>query len=171
LQGNKLVNMFPRRQFLGKQSVARSRNSRMNVYSSVCNNQHANRLVRKLSHDLFLVWSMSFPVLSNRTVNTSTILGVFYGVRAEGLEGQWKSFAVSHSTEAVSQGHKAMEKSPGRCRLIVIKRECVTKVKINPIIRTRTHYFHHTYHPTHDNIILHQDKLVFVMFWNLPFLF
>jgi hypothetical protein len=41
------VNMFPRRQILGKQSVARSRNNRTNVYSSLLgNNQRANGLVR-----------------------------------------------------------------------------------------------------------------------------
>jgi hypothetical protein len=34
LLGNGLVNKFPRRQILGKQSVARSGNNRTNVYSS-----------------------------------------------------------------------------------------------------------------------------------------
>jgi hypothetical protein len=38
--------------------------------------------------------------------------------------------------------------------LSVIKRECVTEVPINPIIRTGTSLFHHAYHPTHDNILL-----------------
>jgi hypothetical protein len=32
-------------------------------------------------------------------------------------------------------------------------RELVTKVLINPIIRTRTRYFRHAYHPTRDNIL------------------
>jgi hypothetical protein len=36
--------------------------------------------------------------------------------------------------------------------LSVIKRECVTYVLINPIIRTRTRHFCHVYHPTHDNM-------------------
>jgi hypothetical protein len=35
--------------------------------------------------------------------------------------------------------------------LIVIT-EVVTTVIINPIIRTRTRYFRHAYHPTRDNI-------------------
>jgi hypothetical protein len=37
--------------------------------------------------------------------------------------------------------------------LSMIKKELVTKVLINPIIRTRTRYFRHAYHPTCDNII------------------
>jgi hypothetical protein len=35
--------------------------------------------------------------------------------------------------------------------LNVITRECVTKVLINPIIRTRARHFRHVYHPTRDN--------------------
>jgi hypothetical protein len=37
--------------------------------------------------------------------------------------------------------------------LIVIKRECVTEVLINSIIRTRTRYFRHAYHPTSESIL------------------
>jgi hypothetical protein len=37
--------------------------------------------------------------------------------------------------------------------LIVIKRECVTEVPLNPIIRARTHYFRHVYPPTRHNTI------------------
>jgi hypothetical protein len=36
--------------------------------------------------------------------------------------------------------------------LSVIKRVCVTKALINPIIRTRASYFRYAYHPTHDCI-------------------
>jgi hypothetical protein len=47
LLGNVLVNKFPRSQILCKQSVARSRNNRANVYSWLLgNNQRANGLVR-----------------------------------------------------------------------------------------------------------------------------
>jgi hypothetical protein len=47
LLGNGLVNKFPRRQIFGKQSVARSRNNKTNVYSSLLgNNQSANGLAR-----------------------------------------------------------------------------------------------------------------------------
>jgi hypothetical protein len=47
LLGNGVVNKFPRRQILGKESVARSRNNRTNVYSSLLgNNQRANGQVR-----------------------------------------------------------------------------------------------------------------------------
>jgi hypothetical protein len=47
LLGNGLVNKFPRRQILGKQSVARSRNNRTSVYSSLLgNNQRINGQVR-----------------------------------------------------------------------------------------------------------------------------
>jgi hypothetical protein len=35
--------------------------------------------------------------------------------------------------------------------LNVIKRECVTKVLINPIIRTRTRLIGRVYHPKRDN--------------------
>jgi hypothetical protein len=102
LLGNGLVSKFPRRQILGKQSVARPRNNRTNAYSSFLrNNQRANGLARYLLRDLFSVWSAPCPVLSNRIVNTSTIIGVFYDVRAE-------------SWEAISQGHEAVtEKSLG----------------------------------------------------------
>jgi hypothetical protein len=37
--------------------------------------------------------------------------------------------------------------------LSVIKRERLTEVLINPIIRNRTRHFSYTYHPTRDNII------------------
>jgi hypothetical protein len=37
--------------------------------------------------------------------------------------------------------------------LSVIKRECVTKVLINPINRTGTRHSRHAYHPTRDNIL------------------
>jgi hypothetical protein len=37
--------------------------------------------------------------------------------------------------------------------LSVIKRECVTKVLLNPIIRTRTHHFPCAYHPTRDTLV------------------
>jgi hypothetical protein len=37
--------------------------------------------------------------------------------------------------------------------LNVIKRECVTKVLINPSIRTRTRHFRRAYHPTRGNMI------------------
>jgi hypothetical protein len=37
--------------------------------------------------------------------------------------------------------------------LSVIKRECVTEVLKNPIIRTRTHHFRHAYHPTRDILV------------------
>jgi hypothetical protein len=37
--------------------------------------------------------------------------------------------------------------------LSVIKREDVTKVLINPIIRTRTRHSHHAYHPTRDILV------------------
>jgi hypothetical protein len=36
--------------------------------------------------------------------------------------------------------------------LSVIKRECVTKVLLNPIIQTRTRHFRRVYHPTRDSI-------------------
>jgi hypothetical protein len=36
--------------------------------------------------------------------------------------------------------------------LSIIKRQCVTEVLINPIIRTRTRHSRHAYHPTRDNI-------------------
>jgi hypothetical protein len=35
--------------------------------------------------------------------------------------------------------------------LSVIKRECVTNVLLNPIIRTRTRHLRRAYHPTRDN--------------------
>jgi hypothetical protein len=35
----------------------------------------------------------------------------------------------------------------------VIKRECVTEVLINPIIRTRTRHSRHSYQPTHDILV------------------
>jgi hypothetical protein len=38
--------------------------------------------------------------------------------------------------------------------LSVIKRECVTEVLINSIIRSRTVHFRRMCHPTHDNIML-----------------
>jgi hypothetical protein len=48
--GNRLVNKFPRREILRTQSVARSRNNRMNVYSSLLgNNQRANELARVIT--------------------------------------------------------------------------------------------------------------------------
>jgi hypothetical protein len=37
--------------------------------------------------------------------------------------------------------------------LSVIKRESVTEVLINQIIRTRTRCFRHAYHPTRDNVL------------------
>jgi hypothetical protein len=78
LLGSGLAKKFPRRQILGKQSVPRSRNNRMNVYSSLLgNSQGAKGLARQLSRDLFSVWSAPCPVLTNRTANTSTI-SVFY---------------------------------------------------------------------------------------------
>jgi hypothetical protein len=40
--------------------------------------------------------------------------------------------------------------------LSVIERECVTKVLINPIIRTRTSHLHGAYHPTRDNMFRYQ---------------
>jgi hypothetical protein len=74
------------RQRPNKHPAIRARNNRTNVYSSLIgNNQRANGLARYLSRDLFLIWSAPCPVLSNITVNTSTITGVFYGVRAKGL--------------------------------------------------------------------------------------
>jgi hypothetical protein len=42
--------------------------------------------------------------------------------------------------------------------LSVIKRECVTEVLINPIIRTRTRHFRHAYHPTRDNIYIKRKR-------------
>jgi hypothetical protein len=36
--------------------------------------------------------------------------------------------------------------------LSVIKRECVTEVLINPVIRARTRHSRHAYHTTRDNI-------------------
>jgi hypothetical protein len=79
LLGNGLVKKFPRRQILGKQSVARSRNNKTNAYSSLLgNNQRANGLAGYLSRDLFWVWSAPCPVLRNKSVNTFTIIGVFY---------------------------------------------------------------------------------------------
>jgi hypothetical protein len=33
-----------------------------------------------------------------------------------------------------------------------VSKRTVTKALINPILRTRTRYFRHAYHPTHDNI-------------------
>jgi hypothetical protein len=74
------------RQRLDKHPAIRASNNRTNVYSSLLgNNQRANGLARYLSCDLFSMWSAPCPVLSNRTENTSTITGVFYGVSAEGL--------------------------------------------------------------------------------------
>jgi hypothetical protein len=47
LLGNRMVNKFPLKQILGKQSIAGSRNNRTNVYSSLLgNNQHINGLTR-----------------------------------------------------------------------------------------------------------------------------
>jgi hypothetical protein len=47
LLGNALINKFPRRQILGKQSVARSRNNRTNVdISLLSNSQRTNGLAR-----------------------------------------------------------------------------------------------------------------------------
>jgi hypothetical protein len=47
LLGNGLVNKFPRRQIPGKQSIAKSRNNRTDVYSSLLgNNQPASVLAR-----------------------------------------------------------------------------------------------------------------------------
>jgi hypothetical protein len=43
--------------------------------------------------------------------------------------------------------------------LIVIKRESVTEMQINPIIRTRIRYFRHAYNPTCDNI--HEVSFIF----------
>jgi hypothetical protein len=84
--GNGLVTKYPRIQILGKQSVARSSNNRTNVYSSLLDNsQSANGLARQLSRDLFSMWSAPCPMLSNRTANTSIIIGIFYGDRHEGL--------------------------------------------------------------------------------------
>jgi hypothetical protein len=74
------------RQRLDKHPAIHVCNNRTNVYSSLLgNNQRANGPVRYISRDLFSVWSAPCPVLSNRTVNTSTIIGVFYGVRDEDL--------------------------------------------------------------------------------------
>jgi hypothetical protein len=54
--------------------------------------------------------------------------------------------------------------------LIVIKRECVTEVLINPIIRTRTRHFRHAYYPTRDNISCHSSIFGFKTFVRLsPF--
>jgi hypothetical protein len=74
------------RQRIDKHPEIRARNNRTNVYSSLLgNNQRANGLVKYLSRDLLSMCSAPCPVLSNRTVNTSKIISVFYGVRAEGL--------------------------------------------------------------------------------------
>jgi hypothetical protein len=82
LLGNELVKKFLQRQILGRQSLVKSRT---NVYSSFLgNNQRANGLARQLSHNLFSMWSAPCAMLSNRTVKTSKIIGVFYGIRAEG---------------------------------------------------------------------------------------
>jgi hypothetical protein len=86
LLGNGLVKKFSEDRVLGKQSVARSRNNRTNVYSSLLgNNQRANGLARELSRDLFSMRPAPCSVPNNRTVKMFTIIGVFYGVRAEGL--------------------------------------------------------------------------------------
>jgi hypothetical protein len=49
--------------------------------------------------------------------------------------------------------------------LNVIKKEFVTKVLINPIIRTRTRHFRREYHPIRDN------TLTFSMKVNMPITF
>jgi hypothetical protein len=73
------------RQRLDKHPAIRALNNRTNVYSSLLgNSQRANGLARYLSCDLFSVSALC-AVLSNKTVNTPKIIGVFYGARAEGL--------------------------------------------------------------------------------------
>jgi hypothetical protein len=74
------------KQRLDKHPAIGARNNRTNVYSSLSGkSQSANGQARYLACDLFSVWSAPCSVLSNRTVNTSTIKGVFYVIRAEGL--------------------------------------------------------------------------------------
>jgi hypothetical protein len=46
--------------------------------------------------------------------------------------------------------------------LNVIKRDCVTKVLTNPIIRTGTRHFRHAYQPTRDNTICHHCMCIYV---------
>jgi hypothetical protein len=46
--------------------------------------------------------------------------------------------------------------------MIVIKRESVIEVLLNPIIRTRIRYFTHAYHLTRDNILDLRGMKVYV---------
>jgi hypothetical protein len=73
LLGNVLVNKFPRRQILVKESVARLRNNREAMFSVSSESSNSRTTV------------LRNPFLSNGTVNTSTIIGVFRGVCAECL--------------------------------------------------------------------------------------
>jgi hypothetical protein len=85
LLGNGLVNKFPRSQILAKQSVARLHNNsgnRRSVFNVVCAITSAKQQNCKHAQN-----NRCYPW---------------------GLLGQWRSFAVSHRWEAVSQGHKTV---------------------------------------------------------------
>jgi hypothetical protein len=66
LLGNELVNKFHEERFLI--------NSPLLGYATILT-------IEKM----FSMWSAPCPALSNRTANTSTRIGVIYGVGAEGL--------------------------------------------------------------------------------------
>jgi hypothetical protein len=59
LLGNRLVNEFPQRQILGKQSVARSHNNKMNVYSSLLSTGHGVNHTENKSHDGYLASTLA----------------------------------------------------------------------------------------------------------------
>jgi hypothetical protein len=96
---NKVCNIFAKiirivtcqriaTQRLDKHPEIRAHNNRTNVHSSLLeNSQRTNGLARELSRDLFSVWSAPCQVLSNRTINTSTI-SVLYGVRPKVYKGK-----------------------------------------------------------------------------------
>jgi hypothetical protein len=99
LLGNGWVSKSPRRQIRGKKNQFLG-------YATI------------LTTEVYSMWSAPFPVLGNRTANTSTIIeGGFYTWSVPKIyRGQQKSCASSRSWEAVSQGHEAdMEELRVQC--------------------------------------------------------
>jgi hypothetical protein len=101
-------------QRLDKRLAIRARNNRTNVVAGCEAAVSAPMDWRDSNHvTLFPMWSAPCQVLGNRTVNTFTIVGVFYAWSVPKVyRGQQRSFASSRSSGTMSQGHGAvMEKS------------------------------------------------------------
>jgi hypothetical protein len=113
--GNGLVNNFPRRQILGKQSIAWSRKNKTNVYSSLLGNDQ-----REWTDEIAIMW-LVFNVVDVMTSAKQQNCKHVYNNRCfqwrivpKVRRGPWRSFAVSHSWEAMNQRHEAVtERSPG----------------------------------------------------------